>query len=786
MKQKIISHLNKKNLYHLCNTVLFSLLALFLFHKFFGIKVLTSFHIFIVLYATVFFCGFRFFEFRGKVFWGISMCVITLLLFSFSGFYKIKHLLSSYFHWLNSSGEWSLEALPLFQSFNLFALVAVAFFIQILLEKYFFLKLCFGTGILLFLFFCLFTKKEILHSATVLAIFYIVLVYVEWTLTVKGSTPNADRRLSLLFLLPFLTAYLLLMLLLPSPEAPYQWTWAKTLFQKATDTFLSLTQSIGNLYGTEDFSISFVGFSEEGGFSGSLEESNREVMTISPDSYLKSNIYLVGKVFDTFDGKEWLETNSTSQNDREIDALETIYAVNRYDSASPKDYLLLTSLEVRYRYFYSQYLFAPLKSTKIENEGGSLSLINQGYNLLFPKRKGYGTEYCIKYQQMNLNHPAFYQMIEAQQNYPYGVSSALGNENRKLLSKLQDNYLNRSSKSTLLTEEDFIQHSKQIHELYGQPTVLSADVQSLLAETTKDAANDIEKLEAIELLLTSMHYTTTPGEIPENADFLEFFLLEKKEGYCSYFATAFVLLARAEGIPARYVQGFCVPAASTEKTGISVTSNMAHAWPEAYIDGVGWIPFEPTPDYGEVRYTPWKITNTIKNNNSSASSFVPPISPSEEEQITEETNTFFSHKADAKFRLLLLFSLLFSLFLIVCFLLLDNWKNKRNYKKMSYAQKLNSDIKKNMNILSLTGFCLNAGETLSEFRQRAIDITPMLPLSFLSIYEEVLYGNREITNSLLEEVRAARKPLLTALKIQKGKMYVFSLIKLYFYQDKTK
>ena len=46
---------------------------------------------------------------------------------------------------------------------------------------------------------------------------------------------------------------------------------------------------------------------------------------------------------------------------------------------------------------------------------------------------------------------------------------------------------------------------------------------------------------------------------------------------------------------------------------MTVTANMAHAWPEVYIEGIGWLPFEPTPEYEEIRYTPWKMKEKKDN-----------------------------------------------------------------------------------------------------------------------------------------------------------------------------
>jgi len=69
--------------------------------------------------------------------------------------------------------------------------------------------------------------------------------------------------------------------------------------------------------------------------------------------------------------------------------------------------------------------------------------------------------------------------------------------------------------------------------------------------------------------------------------------LVTKQGYCAQFATAMVMMSRSAGIPARMVLGF-LP--GTKAKGVwTVLAADAHAWPELYLDGVGWTRFEPTP-----------------------------------------------------------------------------------------------------------------------------------------------------------------------------------------------
>ena len=84
-------------------------------------------------------------------------------------------------------------------------------------------------------------------------------------------------------------------------------------------------------------------------------------------------------------------------------------------------------------------------------------------------------------------------------------------------------------------------------------------------------------------------------------DFVAFFLEKSARGYSVHYATAATLMLRYFGIPARYVEGYFLPAeeAAEFEPGetIILTENHAHAWAEYYLEGVGWIPFEVTPGY---------------------------------------------------------------------------------------------------------------------------------------------------------------------------------------------
>ena len=92
-------------------------------------------------------------------------------------------------------------------------------------------------------------------------------------------------------------------------------------------------------------------------------------------------------------------------------------------------------------------------------------------------------------------------------------------------------------------------------------------------------------------------YTKTPGSTPRGNDYVEYFLYENKQGVCTHFASAAVLLFRLYGIPARYVEGYLVRDLESGNGAQAIMDEAAHAWAEIYVKGVGWIPIEVTPGF---------------------------------------------------------------------------------------------------------------------------------------------------------------------------------------------
>jgi len=89
------------------------------------------------------------------------------------------------------------------------------------------------------------------------------------------------------------------------------------------------------------------------------------------------------------------------------------------------------------------------------------------------------------------------------------------------------------------------------------------------------------------------HYSLQNLE-PLGTDSMDDFLFGSKRGYCEHFSSSFVFFLRAAGIPARVVQGYQGGQWNASENYLLVTQADAHAWAEVWLDGRGWVRYDPT------------------------------------------------------------------------------------------------------------------------------------------------------------------------------------------------
>ena len=151
------------------------------------------------------------------------------------------------------------------------------------------------------------------------------------------------------------------------------------------------------------------------------------------------------------------------------------------------------------------------------------------------------------------------------------------------------------------------QYPQWITNMYLQlPENTSPRIKALAEELTAEAETPYDKTIAItRYLRENIEYAPTIPSVPDNTDPLEWILFEYKKGYCVYYASSEIVMLRSIGIPARMAVGFAQGTGTSQPgfddavedivtNSYTVRKNNAHAWPEVYFPGIGWVEFEPT------------------------------------------------------------------------------------------------------------------------------------------------------------------------------------------------
>ncbi len=126
------------------------------------------------------------------------------------------------------------------------------------------------------------------------------------------------------------------------------------------------------------------------------------------------------------------------------------------------------------------------------------------------------------------------------------------------------------------------------------PDEVPARVLALARDLTATAPTPYDRALSIESFLRTFPYSLDLPSPPLQRDVVDYFLFDLKKGYCDYYATAMVVLARAAGLPARLAVGFFSGSYDEANHRYIVTEADAHSWVEIYFPDYGWVEFEPT------------------------------------------------------------------------------------------------------------------------------------------------------------------------------------------------
>jgi protein-glutamine gamma-glutamyltransferase len=117
---------------------------------------------------------------------------------------------------------------------------------------------------------------------------------------------------------------------------------------------------------------------------------------------------------------------------------------------------------------------------------------------------------------------------------------------------------------------------------------------NLAKELRARVSSDAEFVRSVVEMFRSggFEYTLSPPKL--GMDSVDEFLFDTKRGFCGHYASAFVTMMRAAGLPARVVTGYQGGEWNPIREYFVVRQSDAHAWAEVWLDGRGWTRVDPT------------------------------------------------------------------------------------------------------------------------------------------------------------------------------------------------
>ncbi len=139
------------------------------------------------------------------------------------------------------------------------------------------------------------------------------------------------------------------------------------------------------------------------------------------------------------------------------------------------------------------------------------------------------------------------------------------------------------------------EHDADLDVYMQVPKDLPPRVRKLAADLTQNAHSPHEKATAILRYLQGYAYTTQIQR-DERYEPIEDFLFVQKRGHCEYFASAMAILLRLSGVPTRSINGY-LGGSEWNDYGhyLVVRQQDTHSWVEVYLEGRGWVTYDPTP-----------------------------------------------------------------------------------------------------------------------------------------------------------------------------------------------
>ena len=576
----------------------------------------------------------------------------------------------------------------------------------------------------------------------------------------RGET--FDHEKYVVFTWPFAFAFFLIIMLCKAPDRPYDWAIFVKIYERTKEVTIELREKFFSSH-SEDYDAAMLGFSGDARIAGEVGGKGEEILKIVTSKRKSESIYLTGKIFADFDGHEWKSIPPYIEGERVLDSMIALSNALLYGEDSANDFIRVENLDITFLPFSSKYVFAPSKYVQLNSGLSAFEPEERDGAIFFDETKIINADYKILSLSVNYNPTAVNLITSGEEKF---TESAWD--------KMRSNF--RLYDVSGITFEDALVYEDYVRKNYLSDVTVTDDVAETLNKIKEAGATDYERLKLLEGALKNMSYSNRPGKLPDKVtdagSFLDYFLTESQTGYCVHYATAFCLMARAMGYPSRYVQGYMVPV--TDSSDTRVDTSMAHAWPEVWLEGIGWVVFEPTPGNYTVGKG-WATREEIAaeaagkeySQNQYDYSYV-----GQESVIEFEKEDTVEEEEHAKISWYL-FVIPIAAFLVFAglFILVEVLISRHRFKKASDEEKANILCLRIMNMLLFCGKKPMRGETLDEFGKRLKAEGVEYGLGFIPYYERILYSEKGVGADSLTDIIKSEESINRLLKEERKWLY---------------
>jgi len=325
---------------------------------------------------------------------------------------------------------------------------------------------------------------------------------------------------------------------------------------------------------------------------GEFDEISFDGKTVLEVTIPKSEdtVYLRGFVGSVYTGRSWEQLpaaklreleqiTSSFDNEGLSPLLLDGYNLKYTPSEMPRHSFSVKNISANTNYLYMPYNLVPESVSRYKiNTGGGFSGSAKSYIGQFYEPKNYNG----------------YRNIFRKK---WSTPSALSADEAAYRSFVYHNYLDlpESFSPETIFDESYYRYITAEESITGKSTLDEMTVLNRKIYFIKKWLRD------------NCEYSLSTGKLPAGKDFVGNFL-ENREGSCSHFASAAIIMCRYAGIPARYAEGYIIKpkdfprdVSAGSSAVVEVTDLRGHAWAEIYLDGFGWYPVEFTSGYGNIR-----------------------------------------------------------------------------------------------------------------------------------------------------------------------------------------